>query len=211
MQLSGEFTHPENYLKFIDLYKGWAANNERAQNPLTFAEPFAETLLDFLNLVTGEDLSLEDKKSPYKLNPFDLADTTATGALPIVNGIINPNDLIVKTQGASEDFKQWILADAVEWEEDFTGQYSGQSLLIFGGAASDTLSGNNTSDFIWGGKGNDRLFGSPGSDTISGGEGHYQDSIEGGGGSDLLEGGDGPDHLTAARATTCCTRATLTL
>lgn len=63
-----------------------------------------------------------------------------------------------------------------------------------GGAASGTLTGNNTAEVIYGGAGSDTISGQGGADTIYGGSG--ADSIAGGSGGDLIYGGSGNDVVT---------------
>lgn len=84
------------------------------------------------------------------------------------------------------------ISVAINYEDKATGtqRLVGLSLhakrqqIIFGGAASETLTGFDM---------NDRLYGGVGSDTLLGGKGG--DYVEGGAGDDELRGGEGNDRL----------------
>ncbi len=67
----------------------------------------------------------------------------------------------------------------------------GNSYLISGTGASDTLVGGVGNDVIFGGSGNDLIYGGAGNDIIFGGSGN--DTIHGGIGNDVMWGGSGHD------------------
>lgn len=74
-----------------------------------------------------------------------------------------------------------------------TAGYTGDSVLLVGTAAANTLSGSNGSDCIMGGAGNDVLNGEAGDDVILGGDGN--DQIDGGPGYDVCYGNAGTDTV----------------
>ncbi|MEW5756026.1 MAG: calcium-binding protein [Pseudomonadota bacterium] len=65
--------------------------------------------------------------------------------------------------------------------------------LVFGTAASDTLTGTAGNDYLFGGGSNDTLDGLAGDDVLRGGAGN--DTLNGGEGADQFNGGDGNDTL----------------
>jgi hypothetical protein len=74
--------------------------------------------------------------------------------------------------------------------------------LVIGGAANDTIAGNDGDDEISASGGNDVVHGGGGHDTIFGGDGddqlfgdNHADSIFGNAGNDMVHGGRGDDEL----------------
>ncbi len=77
-------------------------------------------------------------------------------------------------------------------DDSITGN-PGESLVAFGLAGNDTLTGAELTDFLFGGTGDDVLAGNAGNDLIDGGDG--ADNINTGAGDDLILAGDGNDTV----------------
>lgn len=62
--------------------------------------------------------------------------------------------------------------------------YSGDNMIVYGGAGDDTIWANSGSNILYGDTGNDRIIGGGGDDCLIGGAGN--DSLHGGGGNDTF-------------------------
>lgn len=70
---------------------------------------------------------------------------------------------------------------------------AGESLVAYGLAGNDTLTGAELADFLFGATGDDTLVGNAGNDLLDGGDG--ADNINTGAGDDLILAGDGNDTV----------------
>ena len=123
------------------------------------------------------DLASLDGSNGFALNGINAGDysgVSVSGA-----GDVNGDgfdDLIIGANGA-----------------DPNGRESGESYVVFGAAADETLIGTDGNNVLIGGKGNDLLDGKAGNDVLDGDKGN--DNLFGGNDADILIGGDGNDSL----------------
>lgn len=111
------------------------------------------------------------------------------------------------TISAASTFTRQIIASGGTGNDWIRGGAANDSLIgeegidtIYGGAGQDSIRGGSAADWILGDSGNDSLWGDAGADNVHGGTGN--DSIFGGAGADRLSGNDGDDTLVSIGGTT---------
>ena len=138
-----------------------------------------------LGIVDGNLLSL-DLLNNIKVTATDSQNISTTESL----GKLLDLSLITKDSTLNSNLKLIEGDNAVDHLDAST---SDRSVVMYGYAGDDILTGSNHNDTIYGGLGNDVISAGAGNDYVSGGAG--DDAIYGGAGDDILFGNEGNDKL----------------